>query len=115
MTIDLAADAAIFGQDFGETIRFRANSDAEIRTITDANVYRDAIEDDSDAPFAGKRSPTLQIGVKPNAVTGIAASDVVDDVSLIKVAFPEGATPRWRPVLRVLSSDPGYVMLEVKL
>lgn len=115
MAISLAADAAIFGQDFGESVEFRVNGDTAARTITDANVYRDAVEDDADSPYAGHRAPTLQVGFRPTTADGVKASEVVPDVSMIKVAYPEGGTARWRSILRVLRSDPGYVMLEVKL
>lgn len=114
MPIDLAADSHVFTQDFAEPVRFRVDDEATPREIK-ANVNRQAVNDASEQPFAGTRPPTLHVMARNDADSGIVPSEVVDDVSEIEVAFPLGATPRWRSVLRILRQNPGCVLLEVML
>lgn len=113
MTIDLTADAGIFFTDFAQTVEFRGNADTEARSIS-ANVNRQQVEDDRELPYAGSRIPTIHIMARNDSTYGVLASEVEPEVSEIKVAFPEGATARWRQILRVLRSNAGCVLLEVK-
>lgn len=110
--IDLAADRNIFVADFGETLRFRANSDATPSSIT-ANVNRNPVEDDRATPIAGSRMPRLHIMIPNGGDSGVAAEDIVAETSEIEVAAVLGATPRWRVIDRIIRHNAGAVLVEV--
>lgn len=113
MTLDLAADQSVFFADFGETVRFRANADATPRSIT-ANVNRQAVSDDQDAPFAGHRPPVIHVMARNSATTGIDPTEIVDDQSEVEVAYPVGGTSRWRRIIRTVRANTGCVLVEVQ-
>ena len=114
VTIDLAADSAVFMTDFAETVEFRVNSGASARSIS-ANVNRQPIEESDGSPFGGRPAPTMHVMVRNNDTEGVTPDEVVDDTSEIKVAFKIGEDARWRPVHRVLRQNTGCVLLEVSV
>lgn len=113
MTLDLAADSATFVADFGLTVRFRADGNASPRSIK-ANVIRGGVEDDGEAPFAGRRAPRVRLVVRNHATLGVLASEVQEDLSEFEVAYPEGADARWRRVVRIAKHNEGVLLIEVE-
>lgn len=113
VTLDLANDAPIFFIDFDETIRFRANDAATPREGVLANVRREGVEDDTDAPYAGHRAPLIHVMTANTTTKGITATEVVEETSAVELAYPVGATVGWRTINRVLKANTGCVLLEI--
>ena len=112
MTIDLAADNAIFVQDFAEAVSFRPTPEADSRQI-EAVPNRDSIDDGPGSPFAGQRQATMHWMVRNDATDGITPSQITEDESELQVASRVGDTPRWRPIQRILRQNKGCLLLEV--
>lgn len=112
MTLDVSADSAVFVNDFSETVRFRTNRDAEARSVSMV-VNRQPIEEDDAQPHHGHRAPVLHCTAQNDGTKGVTPDEVENNVSEVEIAFPLGATARWRRINRVLRQNKGAVLLEV--
>lgn len=115
--LDLAADSAVFMQDFAETVRFRAAPGGASPRSVRANVNRQPIDEANspgDSPTAGRRSPKLHVMLRNHASLGVLPTEIVADTSEIEVAYPLGAAVRWRRVLRIVKHNAGCLIVEVQ-
>ena len=123
MILDLSADSALFVADFGEVIDFRTAPSATTRAGILADVNREPVDteggDDKASPFAGRRSPVINVLVRNHATLGIVPTEVAIDTSELKIAYPLGAATeaaglRYRRIVRIVRHNAGLLLLEVQ-
>ncbi len=113
MALDLSIDGAMLVSDFGESLRFRINSEGTAREIS-ANVNRNPLEEDSDGPYPGHRRAVIHVMVRNDSDAGVTPDEVVNDSSQIEIDYPLGASVRWMFINRILKQNAGCVLLEVQ-
>ena len=110
--VDLAADSAIFFNDFAESVRFRPDSARLDRTV-DAVLNRQPNEPDNVDPHEGHRSPVIHAMLRNDATNGVEPDEVEPNISELEIEMPLGGDKRWRKINRVLRQNAGCVLLEV--
>ncbi len=112
MTLDLQADAAIFGGDFGETVTYHPQG-GEPRELENINVIRDPPELLDSLP-SGATSPVFIVIVPNSVTTGIARSELDRGRDEIELPIDVGGDTTRRKIKSVLSEDGGMLRLEVR-
>ena len=116
MTIDLAADQAIFFTDFDEAGEVTPVG-GSARTGVPLLIYRQQPDQQSDG---GARVRSYHIGIKNSATDGLTGDEALQeaDGDVPTVSFPESygdVSLATRPINRVLKQNGGIVLVEVFL
>lgn len=107
---DIAADAATFVNEFSESVVYRPFG-GTARTIS-ALVNRFPPNQLPGVPEASL--PSVVLTVRNNATTGISSTELDTGGDRLDVAIRYGETASTREIARLLKSDAGLVVIEVR-
>jgi hypothetical protein len=110
--LNLAADAHVFGNDFGESVDF-VPADGPERRLSGVNVEREdfgLIE----SRQSGTATPSLLIFVPNNSRTGVRRCDLDEGADKFRVSVGVGGTPSLRQIFRVVSEDNGMLAIALR-
>lgn len=111
MTLDLQADATIFGMDFGETVIYHPKGGGS-RELTEINVFRSPAEAPGGFPD-GAPTGSLLVVVPNSSTTGIARSELDLGLDRVAVALKPGGPRTRRKITLVEDEDGGMLRLAV--
>jgi hypothetical protein len=116
MTLDLAADAALFLTDFAEAVIYKprptlavpAPAPRTIQAIVDRNPPAFLMEAD------GFSVPTIHLVVRNSASAGISSAEVDTGGDQVDVPVRLGEAAVTKSIVRIVQQDAGILRLEVR-